>query len=164
MQRLVRVNVTFSLLISISLLFACLFSPSININSDMNLDGRVDICDLSLLQSIILGKTEGLYVSDLNGDGKLDITDLQTLLNEIGKKPGKSGDNRTFSLATLISLANISAKKEANANSHIHFFEENIYSLTSHNSRLVVLSKEPTHKSKLFLELGFMINAPPREV
>lgn len=55
----------------------------LNQKGDVNLDGKVDIADVSALISMILGKTAKTSTSDVNGDGKLNITDISTLVKII---------------------------------------------------------------------------------
>ena len=47
------------------------------IRGDVNGDGSVDVSDVTMLISMVLGGTPAdLTVADLNGDGLLDVTDV----------------------------------------------------------------------------------------
>lgn len=162
MRKLISIKVL-SLMIGGIYLLIFLLSPRGDISSDLNLDGKVDVCDLSILQSVILGKIEGVYICDLNRDGKLDISDLQVLLNEIGKKPIKKGDNRGFNLSSFASNVILLEKKDVYSNYNFSLFGVDDSLERIFNSRLISLSDYPIHKGRLYLELGLMINAPPQE-
>jgi len=53
---------------------------------DLNLDGKIDILDLNLLQHSLLQKNSLASIGDQNGDNKVDVIDLQILFNRLEKK------------------------------------------------------------------------------
>lgn len=53
---------------------------------DINLDGKIDILDLNLLQHSLLQKNSLASIADQNGDNKVDVIDLQILFNRLEKK------------------------------------------------------------------------------
>ena len=59
----------------------------IQINFDINGDGKLSLTDLSILKQYIMGEVEldGLFakVADLNGDGKITLTDLSLIKQQI---------------------------------------------------------------------------------
>ncbi len=162
MKKLVTIKILLLIIVGIYLL-TFLLSSGGNLTSDLNLDGKVDICDLSFLQSVILGKIEGVYICDINGDGKLDISDLQVLLNEIGNKPAKKGENRCFNFNSFVFYKPLVEKKNIQSNYSFRLFEVDDNSDRVLNSCLNSPSDYPIHKGRLYLELGLMINAPPQE-
>lgn len=50
---------------------------------DVNLDGLVDVTDVSLLIDIVLGKpvNQPLGITDINGDGMVDVTDVSLVID-----------------------------------------------------------------------------------
>jgi len=53
---------------------------------DINLDGKVDIDDVTALTKIIMGTWEGKYgKADVNGDGKVNVADLAKLIDMVKK-------------------------------------------------------------------------------
>lgn len=53
---------------------------------DINLDGEVDIEDVTALTRIIMGTWEGKYgKADVNGDGKVNVADLAKLIDMVKK-------------------------------------------------------------------------------
>ncbi len=59
---------------------------------DVNGDGDVDVTDIALVTSHILGTTPANFieaVADVNGDGSITIADLTALVNTILSKPNK---------------------------------------------------------------------------
>lgn len=47
---------------------------------DINMDGTVDVSDVTDLVSMILGNTEINEMSDVNGDGEVNVSDVTTLV------------------------------------------------------------------------------------
>ena len=73
---------------------------------DANLDGKVDINDLTIVLSNFgqSGMTWG--TGDFNGDGKVDINDLTVLLSNFGQSTGVAGiDAVPEPSATMLLLA-----------------------------------------------------------
>ena len=53
---------------------------------DINLDGKVDVTDVTTLMNMILnGATANLKFADINADGKVDVSDVSALVNIILK-------------------------------------------------------------------------------
>ena len=53
---------------------------------DINLDGEVDVTDVTTLMNMILnGATANLKFADINADGKVDVSDVSALVNIILK-------------------------------------------------------------------------------
>ena len=51
---------------------------------DINLDGKVDVTDVTTLVNMILnGETANLELADINADGKVDVSDVTALVNII---------------------------------------------------------------------------------
>jgi probable HAF family extracellular repeat protein len=72
---------------------AFLLTPALS--GDANLDGRVDINDLTKVLtyyglSVNVGGITGWMAGDFNGDGKLDINDLTVVLTNYGRSLGSS--------------------------------------------------------------------------
>lgn len=53
---------------------------------DVNLDGKVDISDVSALQNMLIGIDAETESADVNKDGSVDISDITELLNVLGGK------------------------------------------------------------------------------
>ncbi len=151
------------LFISIGLGLAVCFS---NQNSfvfktgDLNLDGKIDILDLNLLQQFLLQKNSLVSIGDQNGDNKIDVIDLQILYNHLEKKwQGKRTDTpvdflqiHTQSLSHLlcrVSLINLRT-------SLFHGIEQK-------HPLLPRSPEDRTHKitKELHFLTGFLCHAPP---
>ena len=67
------------------------------ISGDANLDGKVDINDLTKVLNNFLGETTGMSWStgDFNSDGKVDINDLTTALTRFGQSISAAGGGLT---------------------------------------------------------------------
>ena len=53
---------------------------------DINLDGKVDVTDVTTLMNMILnGETDNLEFADISADGKVDVSDVSALVNIILK-------------------------------------------------------------------------------
>ncbi|MGC8737215.1 MAG: dockerin type I repeat-containing protein [Candidatus Hydrogenedens sp.] len=79
----------FYLLLSCGVLFAfCLSNQNVcdYKTGDLNLDGKIDILDLNLLQHSLLQRNSLASIGDQNGDNKIDVIDLQILFNRLEKK------------------------------------------------------------------------------
>ena len=51
---------------------------------DINLDGKVDVSDVTTLVNMILnGETANLELADINADGKVNVSDVTALVNII---------------------------------------------------------------------------------
>ena len=48
---------------------------------DVNGDGVVDVADVNLIISIMLGKTAAVPAADVNGDGIVDVSDANLAIN-----------------------------------------------------------------------------------
>ncbi|MCX8065226.1 MAG: dockerin type I repeat-containing protein [Candidatus Hydrogenedentes bacterium] len=161
MERTGRIRILW-LLLTVGYLVSFCLSTSSNFNSDLNSDGKVDVCDLSVLQSIILGKLVGVDFGDLNSDGSLDVSDFQVLLNEIGKKPPKKSEHRSFQPVNVTICTHKSLdRKEIKPNSSSQILLERIDSGYSPETCFLNFSLSFFPKSKFYIELGLMINAPP---
>ncbi|MBR1543460.1 MAG: hypothetical protein IJ626_01030 [Muribaculaceae bacterium] len=56
------------------------------VQDDINQDGAIDVADLTLLSSLVMGDSVNYYNSamvDVNGDGIVDVTDVVALANKI---------------------------------------------------------------------------------
>ncbi|MGM9868050.1 MAG: dockerin type I domain-containing protein [Sodaliphilus sp.] len=54
------------------------------LRGDVNLDGKVDVSDVTALVNIILNNdASNLEIADLNGDSKIDVSDVTALINII---------------------------------------------------------------------------------
>ena len=53
------------------------------IQGDINSDGVVNVIDVVILVSVILGNTEETPAADINGDGIFNVLDVVTLVNII---------------------------------------------------------------------------------
>ncbi|MDY4184963.1 MAG: dockerin type I domain-containing protein [Sodaliphilus sp.] len=50
----------------------------------MNLDGKVDVTDVTTLMNMILNsETANLKFADISADGKVDVSDVTALINII---------------------------------------------------------------------------------
>ena len=56
------------------------------VRGDVNLDGSVDVSDVTLLVAIILGSEEKSVTSDVNADGAVDVSDVTALVGIILNK------------------------------------------------------------------------------
>lgn len=131
-------------------------------NTDLNFDGKIDICDFGVLQLAILGKIEIGYICDLNNDGKLDVSDLQILLNKIGEKPVKKVDSKSFQPTYLTYWQKAPYKKDLTIKWKTEIFNDYLLHIKGFsNYPLLDYLKIPLPKSKIYLYLGLMINAPP---
>ena len=53
---------------------------------DINLDGKVNVSDVTTLVNMILnGETANLELADINADGKVNVSDVTALVNIILK-------------------------------------------------------------------------------
>ena len=58
--------------------FYCILEPG-----DVNLDGKVNVSDISTLINMILGIQGESATGDVNGDGKINVSDVTALINLI---------------------------------------------------------------------------------
>ena len=52
-------------------------------NPDINLDGQVNVSDIVILVSMILGNIDATENADLNSDGNINVQDIVFLINII---------------------------------------------------------------------------------
>ena len=59
--------------------FYCILEPG-----DVNLDGKVNVSDITTLINMIMGtQPQYLTTGDVNGDGKINVSDVTALINKI---------------------------------------------------------------------------------
>ena len=63
--------------------FFNIFIDTGDVNADINQDDQINIADIVILVSIILGNTDMNDGADLNEDGLLNILDVVVLINII---------------------------------------------------------------------------------
>ncbi|MBO7140144.1 MAG: rhamnogalacturonan lyase [Prevotella sp.] len=51
------------------------------LEGDVNVDGTVDVADISAIISIMAGETDNDYEADVNGDGTVDVADISTVIS-----------------------------------------------------------------------------------
>lgn len=127
---------------------------------DLNLDGKIDILDLNLLQHTLLQKNSIVSVGDQNGDNKVDVIDLQILFNRLEKKwQGKIATSPIDFLHAPVKITSNTLQKTGSINLFSSFNKE-----TEHKpSPLLVTPKNKGHKPKTELQFltGFLCHAPP---
>lgn len=126
---------------------------------DLNLDGKIDILDLNLLQHSLLQINSLASIGDQNGDNKIDVTDLQILFNRLEKKwqGKKTGVPVAFLQVRTQSTSNLCKKNFLNHYSG--YFKE-----TENKAiRLSPILEDRSRKLKTepYFLTGFLCHAPP---
>jgi len=127
---------------------------------DSNLDGKIDILDLNLLQHSLLQNNSLASIGDQNGDNKVDVIDLQILFNRLEKKwQGKRTSGPVDFLQGPIQLTQNTFSKGFVPNHFVNLIKDTEYKLTS----LFFISGNRDHKLTAELQFltGFLCHAPP---
>ena len=53
------------------------------LDGDVNSDGLLNVSDIIIVVSMILGTVDSNYIADLNDDGAIDVIDVVMIVNEI---------------------------------------------------------------------------------
>ena len=61
------------------------------LKGDINIDGNVDVSDVTTMVSLVLAAEGNLEICDVNEDGKIDVSDVTTITNIILKGGSLSG-------------------------------------------------------------------------
>ncbi len=126
---------------------------------DLNLDGKIDILDLNLLQHSLLQRNSLASIGDQNGDNKVDVIDLQILFNRLEKKwQGKrTGVPITFFQVQTQSTSNL--YKGNIFKPYSGYVKETEYKA----SRLSPITEDRGRKLKTepYFLTGFLCHAPP---
>lgn len=135
------------------------FYLSENSQGDLNLDGKIDILDLNLLQSAMLRENLATFVGDQNGDGKVDVIDLQILFNCVEKKWHEKGIRCPY-------IAFLNKIKDPSLNCKNLFIKHDISFLNNIEYIIQTQSFRPEYKGflpkqKFYYLTGFFCHAPP---
>ncbi len=127
---------------------------------DLNLDGKIDILDLNLLQHSLLQKNSLASIGDQNGDNKVDVADLQILFNRLVKKwQGKRTTVLVDFLQGPIQIAqNISCKGFVH-NLFVNIIKDTGYKRTTFS--FIPENREHKLTTELQFLTGFLYHAPP---
>ncbi len=127
---------------------------------DLNLDGKIDILDLNLLQHSLLQKNSLASIADQNGDNKVDVIDLQILFNRLEKKwQEKRAPITTDFLHAPIQITQKTLYRGVVFNLFVSFIKD-----TGHKpSPLLFIPENRGNKltTKLQFLTGFLCHAPP---
>ena len=80
--------------VSLSDLVSMQFSNSgapTSLKGDINIDGNVDVSDVTTMVSLVLAAEGNLEICDVNEDGKIDVSDVTTITNIIINGGSRSG-------------------------------------------------------------------------
>jgi len=127
---------------------------------DLNLDGKIDILDLNLLQSALLHESFATFVGDQNGDGKVDVIDLQILFNCVEKKWQGKGTRCPAYIALLNKIKGPAQhSKEILTKQDVSFLKTTDVNIQSLSFRFNDEGLLPKQKS--YSLTGFFCHAPP---
>jgi len=131
-----------------------------NNQGDLNLDGKIDILDLNLLQSAMLRENFASFVGDQNGDGKVNVIDLQILFNCVEKKWQGKGTRCHAYIALLNKIKNSSQHCKKIFTKHdISFLKITELNIKTPSFRPEYKGFLPKQKS--YFLTGFLCHAPP---
>lgn len=136
------------------------FYLSENSQGDLNLDGKIDILDLNLLQSAMLSENFTTFLGDQNGDGKVNVIDLQILFNCVEKKWQEKGTRCPACIALIDKIKDPSLHcKNLFIKHDISFLKITEYNIQTPSFRPEDKGFLP--KQKFYYLTGFFCHAPP---
>lgn len=126
---------------------------------DLNLDGKIDILDLNLLQHSLLQRNSLASIGDQNGDNKVDVIDLQILFNRLEKKwQGKRTEVPVaFFQGYQQSTTNIC--KGSILKPYSGYLKETDYRASSLSP--ITEDRDRRNKTDIYFLTGFLCHAPP---
>ncbi len=127
---------------------------------DLNLDGKVNILDLHLLQHFLLQKNSFAVIGDQNGDNKVDVIDLQILFNRLEKKwQEKRTGLPVYSYINSTSIP-VNILKGVITHSYANFNRGTEFT-TSPSAKFLLERRDDKIKTEPYLLTGFLSHAPP---